>query len=49
MRALIYEVAGTGSYGNIPQVERIKMYDFFNFLAYKREGEKEIERLYAKK
>jgi hypothetical protein len=49
MRGLIYEVALTGVYGTIKEVERIIIYDFFNYLAYKRQNEKAIADSYGKK
>ena len=39
MRGLIYEVAETGVYGTVDKVEQIKIYDFFNYVAYKRNKE----------
>ena len=35
-RALIYEVAGYGGYGTIDKVEWVKVYEFFNYLAFMR-------------
>jgi len=34
---LIYEVAGYGGgIADIPAIEQMKLYDFYNYLAYKR-------------
>ena len=36
-RGLIYEVAGYGGgIADIPVIEQMKLYDFYNYLAYKR-------------
>jgi hypothetical protein len=49
MRGLIFEVAATNCYGNIQNVERVKLYDFFNYLAFKRTQDKELEKYYESK
>lgn len=35
---MIYEVAGAGVFGTIAQAERVKLYTFFDYLAYKRDN-----------
>jgi len=35
-RAIIYEVAQNGAYGTIPDVEKVNIYDFFNYLSFIR-------------
>jgi hypothetical protein len=49
MRGLIYEIAGIGIFGTIQQTEKVKVYDFFNYLAYKRQNEKAMYEQYSKK
>jgi len=34
----MYEVAGYGGMGTIENVERVKIYDFYNYLAFCRES-----------
>lgn len=36
MRGLIFEVAQSGAYGTIPEVEQINLWDFFDYLSYIR-------------
>lgn len=33
---MIYEVAGYGSYGTVKEVEKIKIYEFMYYLAFRR-------------
>jgi hypothetical protein len=49
MRGLIYEIAESKVFGSIQEVERAGLYDFFSYLAFKREQEKELEDAHIKR
>lgn len=36
VRGLIYEVAQSAAYGTVRQVEKINIYEFYNYLSYVR-------------
>lgn len=45
---MIYEVAQTGAYGTINQVERVKVWDFFDYLSYIRSQNEYSRRMLQK-
>lgn len=44
-RGLIYEVAQSGAYGTINEVERVNIWDFFDYMSYIRSQNEYSRRL----